>query len=253
MRLFALSDVHVDYDTNARWLADLSLADYRDDLLILAGDVSDTRRLLEWGLCTLTKRFKRVFFVPGNHDLWVIRDSGDKNSLQKFDEVCAVVEGSGASMRPGRERGVSIMPLLAWYDYSFGQPGDELQSTWLDYRCCRWPRGFTEADVAAHFLALNDTRGSLKGDVVITYSHFLPRLDVLPGFKPGAPRPLYPVLGSTILERQLRRLQSTMHVYGHSHINRRVMIDGVAYINSAFGYPHETRFASKQLTCIYEW
>ena len=41
MRVFAISDLHVDYDENDQWVAGLSTADYVDDLLILAGDVSD--------------------------------------------------------------------------------------------------------------------------------------------------------------------------------------------------------------------
>src|SRR3989442_991940 len=31
MRVFALSDIHVDYDENARWIANLSLTEYQDD------------------------------------------------------------------------------------------------------------------------------------------------------------------------------------------------------------------------------
>ena len=41
MRIFALSDIHVDYDANAKWVEDLSVFDYQDDVLILAGDLTD--------------------------------------------------------------------------------------------------------------------------------------------------------------------------------------------------------------------
>src|SRR5260221_1318100 len=109
MRVFAVSDVHIDYEVNAKWIANLSIAEYQDDVLILAGDVTDTRRLLHWCLSTLAKRFKKVLFVPGNHDLWVIREDRGKNSLQKFDDVCAVVESSGASMQAFHDRGMSII------------------------------------------------------------------------------------------------------------------------------------------------
>src|SRR6185295_6126655 len=115
MRIFAVSDIHIDYDVNAKWIANLSMTEYQDDVLILAGDVTDTQRLLGWCLSTLAKRFWKVLFVPGNHELWVIREDRDKDSLQKFDDVCAVVESSGASMQPFRERMVSIIPLLSWY------------------------------------------------------------------------------------------------------------------------------------------
>jgi predicted phosphodiesterase len=252
MRIFSLSDIHIDYDVNARWIANLSGAEYQDDALILAGDVTDSLRLLDWCLSALAKRFKKVLFTPGNHDLWVIREDREMNSLQKFDDVSAVVESSGASMRAFRERGLSIIPLLAWYDYSFGEPSEKLRAVWMDYRACRWPGGYTEKDVAARFAALNDEQVSVAGDTVITYSHFLPRIDLMPGFSPGAHKFLYPVLGSARLESQLRRLNSSIHVYGHSHVNRHVTIDGVSYINNAFGYPRETRTTSKRLLLIHE-
>jgi predicted phosphodiesterase len=252
VRIFALSDIHIDYDANAKWIANLSIAEYQDDVLILAGDVTDTQRLLEWCLTTLAKCFKQVLFTPGNHDLWVIREDLGMNSLQKFDEVCAVVESSGASMQAFRERGVEIIPLLAWYDYSFGEPSEELKKMWMDYRACRWPSGFTEEDVAAHFAAFNDEQVGTAGATVISYSHFLPRIDLMPEFIPSANKLLYPVLGSTRLERQLRRLNSSIHVYGHSHVNRQVKIDGVTYINNAFGYPSETSITSKSLKLIHE-
>ena len=72
----------------------------------------------------------------------------------------------------------------------------------------------------------------------------MPRLDVMPGFISCAGRLLYPILGSRHLDRQLRKLNSNIHVYGHSHVNRQVTIDGVSYINNAFGYPSETRITS---------
>jgi predicted phosphodiesterase len=257
MRVFAVSDVHIDYDVNSRWIADLSTSDYQADVLILAGDVSDTPRLLGWCLETLAKRFRTVLFVPGNHDLWVIREPKDKNSLQKFDEVCALAESSGVSMQPFRAAGLSIIPLLGWYDYSFGLPTDELRSVWMDYQACRWPNGFTEREVAAHFAALNETQadaanGGPVDGMVITYSHFLPRIDVMPGFIPAQGKLLYPVLGTTRLDEQLRGLDSRIHVYGHSHVRRNVTIDGVSYVNNAIGYPSETWLTSKALQCIHE-
>lgn len=250
MRIFAVSDIHIDYEANADWVANLSVSEYQDDVLILAGDVTDSLRKLGWCLTTLVKRFKKVLFVPGNHDLWVIRDEPQKNSFQKFNEVAAAVDSSGASMRTFRVDGVTIVPLLTWYDYSFGQPNDELRQIWMDFRACRWPSGYTEKDVTNHFSALNDTFAP-NGGKVITYSHFLPRLDLMPAYIPCVSRQLYPVLGTTQLDRQLRALKSNIHVYGHSHVNRQMTIDGVTYINNAFGYPSETMITSKRLVCIH--
>ena len=252
MRVFALSDVHVDYDANAKWVAGLSRADYRNDVLILAGDVTDRLPLLDWCLRTLAERFRTVLFVPGNHDLWVIRDSINGDSLQKLGAVRAVVASSGASMAPFRVPGLSIVPLLGWYDGSFGEPSEQLRSMWMDYRACRWPRSMDEKQVSSLFAAENDTAAGGHAGTVITYSHFAPRIDVLPAAIPVAYRFLNPILGTSRLEHQLRALAPTVHVYGHSHVNRRVEIDGVTYVNNALGYPSETLIAARRLVSIHE-
>jgi hypothetical protein len=172
--------------------------------------------------------------------------------LDKFAEVAATAERSGASMQPFRSNGVLIAPLLGWYDYSFGDPSETLREIWADYRTCRWPPGFEANDIAAHFDALNHSVAADFATKVITFSHFLPRLDLVPAYVSSRHRLLDPVLGSSRLERQLRRLNASVHVYGHSHINRRVQLDGVLYVNNALGYPDETRIAARELTCIDE-
>jgi len=252
MRVFAISDIHVDHAANAKWIAEMSGSDYREDVLILAGDVTDALPLLAWCLETLARLFKKVLFVPGNHDLWIVRDSTSRTSLHKFERVAEVVEANGGSMLPMFERGLAIVPLFGWYDYSFGEPSEELRSIWMDYRACRWPPAFRDEDVARYFDALNDDHVAGAASKVITFSHFVPRLDVMPMFIPPSKRLLYPVLGSTRLESRLRRLKSSLHVYGHSHVNRNVRIDGVSYVNNAFGYPDETGITAKRLLCVHE-
>lgn len=248
MRVFALSDIHVDYESNARWISSISTADFQDDVLVVAGDVTDTLSLLEWCLTALAIRFRRVLFVPGNHELWVARDGRWKDSLQKFREVAMAVASCGASMQAFQRRGVSIVPIFGWYDYSFGEPSEELKSIWMDYYACRWPDGFLAGDVASYFAALNTTEARDIAGKIITFSHFLPRIDLMPN---GTHELLYPVLGAWQLDRQLRLLSSSIHVYGHSHVNRVVEIDGVIYVNNAFGYPSEARVASRRLLCIH--
>ncbi len=262
MRIFAISDVHVDYDVNLKWVHSLSQFDHRDDLLILAGDVSHKQALLAECLSALTRRFRAVLFVPGNHDLWVLGEDAQRSSLQKFDEVAATVEACGASMAPQQFGGTLLIPLQGWYDYSFGEPSDRLQDLWMDFRACRWPAGWKAADVARHFERMNPVDRpqplSVSGDAaasepitkVITFSHFLPRIDLVPAYVPAKYRVLDPVLGSTRLDDQLRRFQPHVHVYGHSHINRSLRIEGVTYINNALGYPQEERIASRLLVQI---
>ncbi|MDQ3205881.1 MAG: metallophosphoesterase [Pseudomonadota bacterium] len=247
MRLFAISDIHVDYPENARWVEQLSDADYRHDVVIVAGDLTDDSRLLAWCLGQFAAKFHQVLFVPGNHDLWVRRDPADMCSLRKFEQVMAIAASAGASTQPYGYRDTLVVPLLGWYDYSFGAPGSDLHMTWLDYRACRWGDEASPEQVTERFLAMNPQKLPHPAKRVVTFSHFLPRIDLIPFFVPRAMRYLDPVLGSSGIERQLRALGADVHVYGHSHINRRVMLDGVTYVNNAFGYPKEGAIAARRL------
>lgn len=253
MRVFAVSDIHVDFDVNARWVGALSQSDYQHDILILAGDISDSIERLSQCLDAFVRRFRKVFFIPGNHDLWVIRDPDRVNSLAKFEKVMATAKACGAMVEADLIDGVAIIPLLSWYDYSFGMPDPELTDIWMDFYACRWPQGWSATEITEHFIGRNCNYLRLiqKSKVTISFSHFLPCIDVMPDLIPPSMRKLYPVLGTTQLARLIGEIRPDIHVYGHSHVNRDVMIDGVNYINNAFAYPHEKWIAAKALRCVY--
>lgn len=251
MRIFAVSDLHVDYDENRRWLHNLSEQDYQDDVLIVAGDVSDLLLPLAESFDALKRRFAEVMFVPGNHELWVHRN-GTGDSLEKFDRIKKVAAEHGIRTEPVHRGLLSIVPLLGWYDYSFGLPSRELQRAWVDFGACRWPEGFDQAAITGYFVSLNEPHLSVRNQTIISFSHFLPRIDLMPFTIPESKRTLYPVLGTVRLEEQIRRLAADIHIYGHSHINMRNYKDRTIYINNAFGYPHETRWAARRLVCVTE-
>jgi hypothetical protein len=213
--------------------------------------VSDSLEILGTVFRELAKRFRTVAYVPGNHDLWV-RGEASGNSLDKFAAVQALAAECGIETAPVHLGNVSIVPLLSWYDFSFGAPSRELSARWADFRACRWPDCFDAADVTSWFLERNEESLGTKNEMVISFSHFLPRIDVMPSYIPPERRMLYPVLGSTRIEEQIRALQPDIHVYGHSHVNRRVTLDGIDYVNNALGYPQETRIAARELVCIHD-
>ena len=252
MRVFAVSDLHVDHAANAQWVAALSRQDYTDDILILAGDLSDSLGQIEDTLNALATRFDKVLYVPGNHELWVIRNPELEDSIAKFVEVCRIVRRSGVSTECLCVGELAIVPLLGWYDYSFGAPDNKLRNAWMDFRACRWPPHMNERQVTQFFTGMNEPLPQSQGKQVISFSHFLPRIDLVAGYVPQRYEYMHPIMGADILERQIRRLGASIHVYGHSHVNRRVKLDGVAYINNAFGYPSEVGMTAKRLLCIYD-
>ncbi|MCL6588935.1 MAG: metallophosphoesterase [Firmicutes bacterium] len=251
MRIFAISDIHIDFEDNRRWFENLSRYDYQEDLLILAGDVTDILSMVEKVFRDLRDRFSEVLYIPGNHDLWVYRQPL-MDSLEKFEIIKKIASGCGVRMEPFHSGTVSIIPLFGWYDYSFGAPSNDLREAWVDYIACKWPEGADEVNIAQFFSAMNEPFLNLHNDFVISFSHFVPRIDVMPAYIPFSKRDLYSVMGSRLLEAQIRKLGSRIHIYGHSHINRDVWIDDTQYINNAFGYPYETRITMKKLKLIHE-
>jgi predicted phosphodiesterase len=250
MRVFAVSDLHVDYAENLRWVSQISRQDYRGDILLCAGDVSQKLTSLGRVLESLRACFREVLYVPGNHELW-LTEQGHENSLERFHRVLQIAAECGVRVQPLTLEGISLVPLFAWYDFTFGEPSEHLRHAWVDFRACRWPKDFEAPQVTEYFLALNQTHLRSYDQPVISFSHFVPRSDLLPG--PTWKRAfLRPVLGSEEIEKQIRQIDSRMHVYGHYHVNARQERDRVTYINNAFGYPEERHIAAKQLACIFE-
>ncbi|MDY6935441.1 MAG: metallophosphoesterase [Spirochaetota bacterium] len=251
MKIFALSDIHIDYEENHKWLYSLSEYDYKDDILILAGDITDIIPSLSKAFEALKLKFHEVMYLPGNHDLWTYRNN-IKNSIDKFNIIKKIANDYGINMKPAKFDSVSIIPLYGWFDFSFGQPSKELLHIWLDFTACKWPYDFDETKITHYFISINEEFLQTKNDFIITYSHFLPRIDLMPIYIPPSKRLLYPVLGTTLLEEQINVLDSQIHIYGHSHVNMHVNKDNRIYINNAFGYPSETRITAKELLCVFE-
>lgn len=68
-------------------VAALSDIEYKNDVLICAGDVSDDLEVLRKALSSLASKWRHVFFVPGNHELWIRKGSGNvTDSLSKTSQ-----------------------------------------------------------------------------------------------------------------------------------------------------------------------
>ncbi|ELR17623.1 Ser/Thr phosphatase, putative [Acanthamoeba castellanii str. Neff] len=261
------------------------------DVLIVAGDVSTELSLLRRTLGFLAevfhgghdeganedeeeeeeerstkKRMSNVFFCPGNNELRLARSDKKQNgtcdSLAKLADVLRVCEEVGVHTQPAKVNGqVWVVPLLAWYTPSFDPEWDreshDYRRGWLDFRACAWPAELDGAvgGVAAHFLARNEEwmdSSLLPFDApVVSFSHFLPRFELLPKriFLLNKTLPL--VVGDERLDEQIRRIGSQVHVFGHTHIDKDKVIDSVRYVQNAFGHPAERNKVWHALKATY--
>ena len=238
MRILAISDLHTDFRENKQLLEEIPAGAYQQDTLIAAGDISDNLETLQSTLALLRSRFKQVFYVPGNHELWVRRSPS--TSVEKFYRVLEVCESLDVQTSPQQVQGIWVVPLFSWYDPQFDEDGsadDESLLGWADFHLCKWPREIGQ--VCTFFLQMNVPHLRAYDGPVISFSHFLPRRDLLPPTEHLRFKGLPKVAGCVGLDRQIRQLRASVHVFGHSHIGCDRVIDGIRYVQNPLRYPRE--------------
>ena len=172
MRIYATSDLHVDFNENMQWVKGLSSSDYVDGILIVAGDLSDNTEDIKRSLYILRGKFQHVFFVPGNHDLWTVRDRS-LNSLSKFLRILKICRELNIETEPrllsdkSTVSSLWIVPLFSWYVkpeegmdtlYVPKEGEDSSLRMWGDNRFVVWPNSV--GSPSDYFLSINefDTR-----------------------------------------------------------------------------------------------
>ena len=249
MRLFATSDLHTDYKENFRWLQQISDSDYRNDALIVAGDISDRFEIIRDTLQLLRSKFKRLLFTPGNHELWV--RSEDYDSIEKLRRVLQLCAELNVATSPVRFKDFWVVPLFSWYDGVFDpalQNERTARQAWADFHFCTWPAA--AMPLPDYFLGLNKPHLRSYDAPVITFSHFLPRADLLPPKEYLRIDWLDSVSVCAALDAQIRQLGSTLHVCGHTHTRVDHVIDGVRYVQNAVRYPKERTTPSDPIKLI---
>jgi len=120
---------------------------------------------------------------------------------------------------------------------------------WVDFHLCKWPDNIQS--LPDHFLSLNEPHLRSYDAHVITFSHFIPRAELLPPPEYMRFSWLPHVSICSALDTQIRQLNSTVHVCGHTHTTIDTVIDGVRYIQNAVRYPKERRFESSAVKLIW--
>jgi len=241
MRLFATSDLHTDYKENFRWLGEISDSEYRDDALIVAGDISDRLEIIRDTLKLLRS---------GNHELWV--RNAEYDSIEKLRRVLDLCAELNVSTNPVRFKNLWVVPLFSWYDGVFDEEKDNQTSArqaWADFHFCKWPAEVNP--LPDYFLNLNKSNLKTYDAPVITFSHFLPRADLLPPKEYLRIKWLGSVSVCAALDTQIRELGSTVHVCGHTHTRVDHAIEGVRYVQNAVRYPKERNSASVPVKLIW--
>jgi 3',5'-cyclic AMP phosphodiesterase CpdA len=254
MKLYAISDLHLRYEGTRRALQ--ALRPHPDDWLIVAGDVGETEQHLRFALTILQRRFARLLWVPGNHDLWTVPPHpGEPRGVEKYQRLVAICREFGA-LTPedpypewaGEGPRAILAPLFLLYDYTF-RPDDvpvEEAVEWAaeeNLLCSDEvllhpdPYPTRQAWCAARVAAAEPRLAAAAAAApLVLINHFPLRQDL--AILPRIPR--FSIwCGTRATEDWHRRHRALAVVYGHLHIRRTTHRDGVRFEEVSLGYPKD--------------
>jgi 3',5'-cyclic AMP phosphodiesterase CpdA len=241
-----------------RWLE--SLRAYPDDWLIVAGDVGETSEQLDHVLDVVVQRFARVLWVPGNHELWTMTDDeAELRGVAKYEALVELCRTRGVTTPedpwltfPGDGPPTVIALMFLLYDYTF-RPADVARGNVIAWAAEQGavcadedllhpdPYSTREAWCAARVASTLGRLESLPPNVgTILVNHFPLRRNH--AVLPRIPR-FSPWCGPTATDDWHRRFRARAVVYGHLHISRTHVDDGVRFEEVSLGYPSQRRGA----------
>ncbi|TDQ43898.1 metallophosphoesterase family protein [Actinorugispora endophytica] len=257
-RLYAVSDLHVSYQENQRVLDGIRPSS-ENDWLIVAGDVAETVAAVRAALELLSRRFARVLWVPGNHELWTHpRDEVGLRGNERYLHLVRICRELGVTtpedpypVWTGPGGPAAVVPLFLLYDYSFLPPGaatreDALKRAYDAGVVCTdefllhpdpYPdrASWCAARVEESERRLSELDPSLPTVLVNHWPLVRQPTDVLhhPEFAQWC--------GTTRTADWHVRFNALASVYGHLHIPRGTRYDGVRFEEVSLGYPREWR------------
>lgn len=250
-RLLAISDLHLGHDANRTLLTGVS--DHGDDWLIVAGDVGETFAHMEFAWRMLRPRFAKIFWTPGNHELWTTGPDEPRGGA-RYDALVDLCRSHGIitpedpfETWPGDGRTI-IAPLFTFYDYSFrpAEVAEEDAVAWAresgvlcsDERLLP-PDPYESRTAWCHerVRVTRDKLDALPDDrPTVLVSHFPLRYDL--ARPPRIPR--FSIwCGTTMTEDWGTRYRASVLVSGHLHLRSTLMRNGIRCEEVSLGYPRE--------------
>jgi 3',5'-cyclic AMP phosphodiesterase CpdA len=257
-RLLAVSDLHVRHPEN-RAVVERMRPGSDDDWLLVAGDVAERVDDVTATLARLRDRFATVVWVPGNHELWTrSRDRVGLRGEPRYRHLVAACRDLGVltpedpfPVWPGEGGPAVVAPLFLLYDYTFLPAGT---STPAEGLAAAYGAGVVCTD---EHLLHSDPFPDRAAWCAARVEYSRRRLDECPTDLPTVLVNHWPLtrLPTAVLRypefalwcgtRQSAdwhvRYRAATVVYGHLHIPRVTVEDGVRFVEVSLGYPREWR------------
>jgi len=257
MNLLAISDLHLGHHVNRKALD--SIRARPKDWLILAGDVGETEAQLADAFELLRRRFARLIWVPGNHELWTTDNApGSPQATRgeaRYAALVALARSFGVvtpedpyPIWPGNDRPIAVAPLFTLYDYSF-RPDDIASASVVEWGAAD---GIISADetlldpapypdraawCAARVAKTSARLAALPPHYFTVLVNHYP-LEQAHAVLPSMPR-FAPWCGTRLTKGWYSRFRAVAVVYGHLHVRRSFEHDRVQFHEVSLGYPEQ--------------
>lgn len=255
-RLLAVSDLHLGHPEN-RQVLERVRPESPDDWLIVAGDVAERADEVLGALAGVRERFAAVIWTPGNHDLWThpsdpLRLCGEERYRYLVDgcrRIGVLTPEDAFPLWDGPGGPATIAPVFVLYDYSFRvDEGSTLEQALARAR----DAGVLCADEYLLHPDPHPDRQSWCRALVAATEARLAACDpavplVLVSHWPLIREPTRALYyqdfaqwcGTIHTAGWHRRYLTAVAVYGHLHIPRTTVHDGVPFHEVSLGYPRE--------------
>ncbi len=250
MKVGILSDLHIDLGHRDPGAVTAALSgaarEQAVERLIIAGDVSNDYRLTLAALAAIERDSgARVFFVPGNHDIW----NENHPRLTSWEIYDALRAFSGNLANGPQALGGDWVAVgdLGWYDHSFGgarySPREFARMRigarlWQDKVKAAWGRATLE--VHAFFYArLAAQLAGLAGKRIVMVTHAVPIREFTVQPPDATWDYLNAFLGSARYGELAQRHGVAVAICGHVHYRREAVVDGTRFICRCLNYARE--------------
>lgn len=254
--LWAISDLHAAFGENRRLVEELH-PDSDADWLIVAGDVGELVADIHWALELLSRRFAKVVWAPGNHELWTPRTDpvqlrGDlryEHLVKICREIGVLTPEDPYAVWTGPGGPAIVAPLFLLYDYSFRtatavtkeQSLEQAYATGIvcsdEFLLQPDPYPTRDAWCRARVKATERRLQECDPDLPLVLANHFPlvreptRILSHPEFAQWC--------GTDLTADWHTRFNVLTMVYGHLHIPRTTWYDGVRFEEVSVGYPRE--------------
>lgn len=230
MKIQIISDLHLEFYSTKRALELINSIPVEADYLFIAGDLIYLRDKVksEEVFSLISSRWKIIFYVPGNHEFWGLKEAPLdylSNFISQWSNI-VYLDGTQVYKLEGKE----ILGHTLWF------PDDP-----LNFVYARDMNDFCEIKNFTSWVYLENQRAvdffdkNLNSNSIVL-THHLPSYYLVDKEYKNSNLNRFFV---TELSEMIRVFEPCLWIYGHTHKSKEIKLFNTLCLNTAYGYPHE--------------